>query len=74
MLQYALIEIKLGSSEIEEGATHLLEIRQLIRKHNETEKQCPLEEPNLLIVITGGEMGYTRSDGVHVLPVSALKQ
>ena len=71
--RYALIEIKLGSSEIEEGAMHLLEIRQLIRKHNETEKQCPLEEPNLLMVITGGEMGYTRSDGVHVLPVSALK-
>ena len=71
--RYALIEIKLGSSEIEEGATHLLEIRQLIRKHNETEKQCPLAEPNLLMVITGGEMGYTRPDGVHVLPVSALK-
>ena len=71
--RYALIEIKLGSSEIEEGATHLLEIRQLIRKHNETEKQCPLAEPNLLMVITGGEMGYTRSDGVHILPVSALK-
>ena len=71
--RYALIEIKLGSSEIEEGATHLLEIRQLIRKHNETEKQCPLEEPNLLMVITGGEMGYTRQDGVHVLPVSALR-
>ena len=71
--RYALIEIKLGSSEIEEGATHLLEIRQLIRKHNETEKQCPLEEPNLLMVITGGEMGYTRPDGVHILPVSALK-
>ena len=71
--RYALIEIKLGSSEIEEGATHLLEIRQLIRKHNETEKQCPLAEPNLLMVITGGEMGYTRSDGIHVLPVSALK-
>ena len=71
--RYALIENKLGSSEIEEGATHLLEIRQLIRKHNETEKQCPLAEPNLLMVITGGEMGYTRPDGVHVLPVSALK-
>ena len=71
--RYALIEIKLGSSEIEEGAKHLLEIRQLIRKHNETEKQCPLAEPNLLMVITGGEMGYTRPDGVHVLPVSALK-
>ena len=71
--RYALIEIKLGSSEIEEGAKHLLEIRQLIRKHNETEKQCPLEEPDLLMVITGGEFGYTRDDGVHVVPISALK-
>lgn len=71
--QYALIEIKLGSSEIEEGAKHLQEIRQLIRKHNETEKQCPLEEPDLLMVITGGEFGYTRDDGVHVVPISALK-
>ena len=71
--RYALIEIKLGSSEIEEGAKHLQEIRQLIRKHNETEKQCPLEEPDLLMVITGGEFGYTRDDGVHVVPISALK-
>lgn len=71
--RYALIEIKLGSSEIEEGASHLLEIRQLIRKHNQTERQCPLEEPSLFMVITGGSMGYTRPDGVHVLPISALK-
>ncbi len=71
--RYALIEIKLGSSEIEEGAKHLLEIRQLVRKYNETEKQCPLAEPDLLMVITGGEFGYTRDDGVHVVPISALK-
>lgn len=71
--RYALFEIKLGASEIEEGAGHLLEIRQLIRKYNETEKQCPLAEPDLLAVITGGPVGYTRPDGVHILPISALK-
>ncbi len=71
--RYALFEIKLGAREIEEGAGHLLEIRQLIRKYNETEKQCPLAEPDLLAVITGGPVGYTRPDGVHVLPISALK-
>ena len=71
--RYALIEIKLGSSEIEEGAKHLLEIRQLVRKFNETEKQCPLAEPDLLMVVTGGAFGYTREDGVHVVPISALK-
>ena len=71
--RYALIEIKLGSSEIEEGAKHLLEIRNLIREYNKTEKQCPLAEPDLLMVITGGTMGYTRDDGVHIVPVSAMK-
>jgi len=71
--RYALIEIKLGSFEIETGASHLLEIRELIRKHNLHEKQCPLAEPDLLMVITGGEIGYTREDGVHVVPISSLK-
>ena len=70
--RYALIEVKLGSSEIEEGARHLLEVRQLIRKYNETEKQCPLREPDLLLIITGGKMSYTRADGVHVVPISAM--
>ena len=71
--RYALIEIKLGSSEIEEGVAHLLEIRDLIRQYNQKEKQCPLTEPDLLMVITGGPMGYTREDGIHIVPVSALK-
>ncbi|MBQ7652119.1 MAG: ATP-binding protein, partial [Victivallales bacterium] len=71
--RYALIEVKLGSFEIEEGAKHLLELRRLIKKYNEQETQCPLQEPSLLMVITGGALGYTREDGVHVVPVSALK-
>ena len=71
--RYALIAIKLGSAEIEDGARHLLELRRLIRKHNEAEKQCPLAEPDLLMIITGGEFDYTRTDGMHVVPISALK-
>lgn len=70
--RYALIEIKLGSFEIDEGASHLLKICQLIREKNKTEQQCPLKEPDLLMVITGGNIGYTRADGVHVIPISAL--
>ena len=35
---YTLIECKLGSSEIEEGAAHLLEIKRLIQVYNKTEK------------------------------------
>jgi predicted AAA+ superfamily ATPase len=71
--RYALIECKLGSRDIEEGAQHLLELRNLIREKNKTEKQMPLREPDLLIVITGGEFAYTREDGVKVIPLACLK-
>lgn len=71
--RYALIEFKLGSREIEEGARHLLEIHRLIRKYNEKERQVPLREPDLLMVITGGNMAFTRNDGVKILPVGCLR-
>ena len=71
--RYALIEFKLGSAEIEEGAKHLLKIKELVRNYNETEKQVPLREPDLLIVITGGNMAYTRPDGVKIIPIGCLK-
>ena len=71
--RYALIECKLGSRDIEEGAKHLLEIQNLIREKNKTEAQMPLREPDLLIVLTGGEFAYTREDGVKVIPLGCLK-
>lgn len=71
--RYALIECKLGSQEIEEGAKHLLEIRRLIQEYNKVENQVPLREPDLLIVLTGGQMAYTRADGVKVIPLTCLK-
>lgn len=71
--RYALIECKLGSQEIEEGAKHLLEIKRLVKEYNKTEKQVPLREPDLLIVLTGGKIAYTRADGVKVIPLACLK-
>ena len=71
--RYALIEFKLGSREIEEGAEHLKEIKRLVQEHNITERQIKLREPDLLMVITGGEMAYTRPDGVKVIPLACLK-
>lgn len=71
--RYALVECKLGSREIEEGAGHLLEIKRLIQEYNKTEKQVPLREPDLMIVMTGGHMAYTRPDGVKVIPLACLK-
>ena len=71
--QYALIEFKLGSSQIEEGAKHLCKISELIDAFNKKENQVPLRKPDLLIVITGTEMAYTRTDGVKVVPIGTLK-
>ena len=71
--RYALIECKLGSNEIEEGAQHLLQLKELISKHNANEQQMPIREPDLLIILTGGMMAYTRADGVKIVPLGCLK-
>lgn len=71
--RYALIEVKLGSREIEEGAKHLCELKTLIKEHNLKDTQNKLREPDLLIVITGGPIAYKREDSVLVIPIGCLK-
>ena len=71
--RYALIEVKLGGRLIDAGAKHLLAIRGLIRAHNRTENQVPLREPDLLLVLTGTDMAFTRPDGVKVVPIGCLR-
>jgi predicted AAA+ superfamily ATPase len=70
--RYALIEFKLGSRQIEEGAKHLLTMQDLIRKFN-TSQDVKIHEPDLLIIITGGEMAYRRHDGIYIIPVGCLR-
>lgn len=72
--RYALIEFKLGSHEIDEGARHLCKIESLVNAHNEKEHQVPLRMPDLKLVITGTQYGYRRGDGVLVVPIGCLKQ
>lgn len=71
--RYALIEFKLGGQEIEKGASHLLKIKGLVEEFNKNNKQIQLRLPDLLIVITGGNMAYTRADGVKIIPLACLK-
>ncbi|MCD8122080.1 MAG: DUF4143 domain-containing protein [Clostridiales bacterium] len=71
--KYALIEFKLGSSDIDDGAKHLSEIEALIRQYNETETQAKLRLPDLKIVITGTQYGYKRPDDVYVIPIGCLR-
>lgn len=64
--RWALIEIKLGSKQIEEAANHLIELREKI----DTDK---MKAPAFLMVVTGGEFAYRRKDGVLVVPIGCLK-
>ena len=71
--RYALIEFKLGATEVDTGAKHLIEIEDLIKQYNLKETQCPLRLPDLKIVITGTQYGYRRDDGVFVIPIGCIK-
>jgi len=65
-------ECKLGSGEIEEAAAHLLELKLMIRKAIVGERTI-IREPDLLILMPGGELAYTRKDGVKIVPIGTLK-
>lgn len=71
--RYALIECKLGSKDIEEGAKHLLELRRLIQEKNNTGQSPQLRMPDLLIILTGGKLAYTRENGVKIIPIGCIK-
>jgi hypothetical protein len=62
--RYALIECKLGSRDIEEGTKHLPELKRLVQEKNEKKKQVRMQLADLLIVLTGDKLAYTREDGV----------
>lgn len=65
--RYALIEFKLGSMEIEDGATNLNKLEKLIIESGK------LRKPDLKIIITGTKYGYKRNDNVFVIPIGCLK-
>lgn len=50
-----------------------LKIKRLVQQYNAKEKQVRLREPDLLMVITGGVMAYTRPDGVKVIPLGCMR-
>ena len=71
--KYALIEFKLGSSEIEEASRHLLEIKRLVSEYNKKGNAPSLREPDLLLIITGTEYAYRRKDGIFIIPIGCLR-
>ncbi|MDR2624644.1 MAG: DUF4143 domain-containing protein [Methanobrevibacter sp.] len=70
--RYALIEFKLGGNGIEKGAKNLIKLDTLIKKHIREDK-LNIKEPSFLAIVTGGELAYTRKDGIKILPVGVLR-
>jgi len=64
--RFALIESKLGSSQIDEASRNLLKVKELLEKNN-------LELPSLMIVLTAGKIAYKKDDGILVIPIGCLK-
>ena len=64
--RWAAIEVKLGSREIEEGASHLCQLKNKVQT-------SVVGEPSFLMVVTGGQFAYRRKDGVFVVPIGCLK-
>lgn len=70
--RYALIEFKLGDTDIEKGAENLLKLKKLINKQRDKGK-IHIPEPTFLAVVTGDDIALKRDDGVYVLPIGVLK-
>ena len=69
---YGLVEFKLGDTEEEKGAKNLLKLDKLI-KEKINNKKTKIPEPSFLAIITGGNIAYTRKDGVKIIPIGCLK-
>lgn len=63
--RWAAIEVKMGQSMIDEGATGLLRVAS----HIDADRHG---NPAFLAVITGWGYAYRRPDGVFVIPIGAL--
>ena len=64
--KWGAIEVKLGDEYIDEGAKNLLKLRDDINTEY-------MKQPSFLMVLTAGQFGYRRPDGVLVVPIGCLK-
>ncbi|HZW97282.1 MAG TPA: DUF4143 domain-containing protein [Bacillota bacterium] len=62
---YALVEVKMADSESDLAAQNLLKLKNRI----DTDQ---MKEPSFMAIITAGEYGYQRHDGIYVVPLACL--
>ena len=63
--RWALVEVKMGQSRIDEGASHLLKLAERIDQTREG-------RPSFLMVLTSTACAYRRKDGAVVVPLACL--
>lgn len=71
--RYALINVELGSFDIDASSKRLNKLEELILSYNKENKKYPLMEPTLKLIITASPRGSVRDDGVVVVPIGCLK-
>ena len=65
--EWCAFEVKLGANKIEGAAKNLVGLKNSIEKDNE-------KAPKVLCVVCGlSNAAYKRTDGVYVVPITALK-
>ncbi len=64
--EYALIQTALSSHRQESAAQHLGRLEALV-----LQKKRP--KPAFKMILTAGEYGYTRLDGIHIVPLACLR-
>ena len=63
--RYGLIEVKMGSNDIDQGVTNLNKFDELLTENG-------LKLPVFKMVLTGTELAYRRSDGIYIVPIGCL--
>jgi len=71
--RYALIEIKIGETLVDDAAAHLCEIEKLVKDFNIKYPKYKMNLPTFKMVITGTTNAKLRDDGVYVVPLTCLK-
>lgn len=63
--RWGAVEVKLGGGQIDEAASNLLALKDKVDKDS-------MGAPAFLVVLTGTEFAYRRTDGVFVVPLGCL--
>ena len=65
--RWGAVEVKLGGGQIDDAAKNLLALNEKVDGES-------MGEASFLMVLTGTEFAYRRTDGVFVVPLACLRQ